>query len=70
MLSRCPAGHSVAAARTQLSSAPFTRLSLVEGTPAAACAAFPGFEPVSGARVALAYLRCLGSGITGQVLRV
>lgn len=44
--------------------------SLVEGTPAAACAAFPGFEPVSGPRVALAYLRCLCSGITGQVLRV
>lgn len=44
--------------------------SLVEGTPAAACAAFPGFEPVSGHRVALAYVRCLMSGLTGQVLRV
>lgn len=44
--------------------------SLVEGTPAAACAAFPGFELVSGRRVALAYLRCLLSGINGQVLRV
>lgn len=44
--------------------------SLVEGTPALACAAFPGFEVVSGRRVALAYLRCLLSGINGQVLRV
>ncbi|MEI7784750.1 MAG: short chain dehydrogenase [Betaproteobacteria bacterium] len=44
--------------------------SLVEGTPAAACAAFPGFECVSGTRMALAYLRCLFSGITGQVIRV
>ncbi len=44
--------------------------SLVEGTPAPACATFPGFELVSGERVALAYLRCLQSGITGQVLRV
>jgi NADP-dependent 3-hydroxy acid dehydrogenase YdfG len=44
--------------------------SLVEGTPAAACAAFPGFELVSGQRVALAYVRCLMSGITGQVLRI
>ncbi|TFY97264.1 short chain dehydrogenase [Ramlibacter rhizophilus] len=44
--------------------------SLVEGTPAPAVAAFPGFELVSGARVALAYLRCLESGITGRVIRV
>lgn len=44
--------------------------SLVEGTPAAACAAFPGFEVVSARRVALAYLRSLLSGINGQVLRV
>jgi hypothetical protein len=44
--------------------------SLVEGTPPAACAAFPGFEPISGTRVALVYLRCLLSGLTGQVLRV
>lgn len=44
--------------------------SLVEGTPAAALAAFPGFEVVSGRRVALAYLRCLFSGINGLVLRV
>ncbi len=44
--------------------------SLVEGTPAAACAAFPGFSPVSGAQVGLAYVRCLRSGLTGQVLVV
>ena len=44
--------------------------SLVEGTPAPALAAFPGFEVVNGRRVALAYLRCLFSGITGEVLRV
>lgn len=44
--------------------------SLVEGTSAAACAAFPGFELVTGERVGLAYLRCLRSGITGRVLRV
>jgi enoyl-[acyl-carrier-protein] reductase (NADH) len=43
--------------------------SLVEGTPAEACAAFPGFEKVSAERVGLAYQRCLFSGITGQVLR-
>ena len=43
--------------------------SLVEGTPAAACAAFPSFEKVSIERVALAYQRCLFSGIQGQVLR-
>jgi hypothetical protein len=46
------------------------RPSLVEGTPAAACAAFPGFECVSGTRVALAYLRCLFSGMSGQVIRI
>lgn len=44
--------------------------SLVEGTPAAACAAFPGFEIVPGPRVALAYLRCLLSGINGETVRV
>ena len=44
--------------------------SLVEGTPAAACAAFPGFAPVSGTQVGLAYVRCLRSGLTGQVLAV
>lgn len=44
--------------------------SLVEGTPAAACAAFPGFAPVTGVQVGLAYVRCLRSGITGQVLAV
>lgn len=44
--------------------------SLVEGTPAAALAAFPGFEQVSGPRVALAYLRCVFSGLTGEVVRI
>lgn len=44
--------------------------SLVEGTPATSCAAFPGFERVSGPRVALAYLRCLFSGINGHVIRI
>lgn len=44
--------------------------SLVEGTPAAARAAFPGFEVISGPRVAQAYLRCMFSGITGQVIRI
>lgn len=44
--------------------------SLVEGTPPAARSAFPGFEPVSGHRIAQAYVRCLLSGITGQVLRI
>lgn len=44
--------------------------SLVEGTPAAACAAFPGFAPVSGVQLGLAYVRCLRSGITGHVLVV
>lgn len=44
--------------------------SLVEGTPPGALAAFPGFELVSGQRVALAYLRCLHSGLNGQVVRI
>ncbi len=44
--------------------------SLVEGTPPAACAAFPGFAPVSGTQIGLAYIRCLRSGLTGQVLTV
>ena len=44
--------------------------SLVEGTPPQAMAAFPGIEAVSAHRVGLAYLRCLASGITGQVIRV
>jgi NAD(P)-dependent dehydrogenase (short-subunit alcohol dehydrogenase family) len=44
--------------------------SLVEGTPAAAVNAFPGFELVSGAKVALAYIRCLDSLISGEVLCV
>ncbi len=44
--------------------------SLVEGTPAAACSAFPGFACVSGVQVGLAYVRCLRSGLTGQILAV
>lgn len=44
--------------------------SLVEGTPAPAVKAFPGWEIISGARVAAAYLRCLRSGLRGQVIRV
>lgn len=44
--------------------------SLVEGTPESACAAFPGFEKVSSECVALAYRRCLFSGIRGKVVRV
>jgi NAD(P)-dependent dehydrogenase (short-subunit alcohol dehydrogenase family) len=44
--------------------------SLVEGTPDVACAAFPGFELISGERVARAYIRSLCSCITGQVLTV
>lgn len=44
--------------------------SLVEGTPAPAIAAFPGFEVIAGERVALAYLRCLESGISGELIRI
>lgn len=44
--------------------------SLVEGTPAAAIAAFPGFELISGQKAALAYIRCLESGLSGAVIRV
>lgn len=44
--------------------------SLVEGTPPAAMAAFPGWPVVDGHRVGLAYLRCLLGGIRGQTLRV
>ena len=44
--------------------------SLVEGTPAPALRAFPGIPVVAGERVALAYLRCLRSGIRGQTLRI
>ena len=44
--------------------------SLVEGTPAQAMKAFPGIAVVSGKQVALAYLRCLFSGIRGQTLRI
>jgi NADP-dependent 3-hydroxy acid dehydrogenase YdfG len=44
--------------------------SLVEGTPATHLRAFPGFDVVPMRQVALAYLRCLQSGISGQVIRV
>ncbi len=44
--------------------------SLVVGTPEPARSAFAGFELISGERVGLAYVRCLLSGITGQVLRI
>lgn len=44
--------------------------SLVEGTPDAACAAFPGFELISGEKVARAYVRSLCSCINGQVILV
>jgi len=43
---------------------------LVAESPAPALAAFPGFDTVSAARVALAYVRALESGLNGQVLRV
>jgi NADP-dependent 3-hydroxy acid dehydrogenase YdfG len=43
--------------------------SLVEGTPARAVAAFPGVEMVPASRVALAYRRCLMSGLNGRVVR-
>jgi NAD(P)-dependent dehydrogenase (short-subunit alcohol dehydrogenase family) len=43
--------------------------SLVEGTPAGAIAAFPGFELVSGSKIAAAYIRCLESGLSGEVVR-
>lgn len=35
-----------------------------------ALAAFPGFEPIPAARIALAYVRCVESLITGQTLRI
>ena len=44
--------------------------SLVEGTPDVARAVFPGFELISGERVARAYIRSLCSCITGQVITV
>lgn len=63
--------HWVRAAATELRGLRLNVVSpsLVEGTPEAALRAFPGFEVVSGRKVAQAYLRCLESGITGQVLR-
>ncbi len=64
--------HWVMAAATELAPLRINVVSpsLVEGTPAAAVAAFPGFEIVPGSRVALAYVRCLESGVTGRTLRV
>ncbi|MDR2154214.1 MAG: short chain dehydrogenase [Burkholderiaceae bacterium] len=64
--------HWVRAAATEMRAFRINAVSpsLVEGTPPAALAAFPGFEIISGQRVALAYLRCLESGISGQVIRI
>jgi len=44
--------------------------SLVEGTTGPGLAAFPGFEVISGEKVARAYIRCLESGINGVTIRV
>lgn len=44
--------------------------SLVEGTTGPGLAAFPGFEVIRGEKVALAYIRCLESGISGVTIRV
>jgi len=44
--------------------------SLIEGTSGPALAAFPGFEVVSGQKMAYAYIRCLESGINGVTLRI
>jgi nucleoside-diphosphate-sugar epimerase len=44
--------------------------SLVQGTPAAALRAFAGWPVITGECVALAYIRCLQSGISGQTLSV
>ncbi len=64
--------HWVRAAATEMRPLRINAVSpsLVEGTPAAAIAAFPGFEVVPGRKVALAYLRCLDSGLSGEVIRV
>jgi hypothetical protein len=43
--------------------------SLVEGTAPKLLSAFPGFDVIPMRLVALAYLRCLQSGINGQVIR-
>lgn len=44
--------------------------SIVIETPAAQRAAFPGFEQIPASKVALAYVRCLESRITGQTLKI
>ncbi|MDX3905111.1 MAG: short chain dehydrogenase [Pigmentiphaga sp.] len=44
--------------------------SIVIETPAAQRAAFAGFEQIPASKVALAYVRCLESRITGQTLKV
>lgn len=44
--------------------------SLIEGTSEQGLKAFPGFPIIDGHSVALRYLRCLESGITGQTLRI
>jgi hypothetical protein len=64
--------HWVRAAATELRPLRINIVSpsLVEGTPPGAVAAFPGFELVPGSKVALAYVRALESGLSGEVLRV
>lgn len=64
--------HWVRAAATEMRGVRINVVSpsLVEGTPAAAIEAFPGFELVSGEKIARAYIRCLESGLNGFVLRV
>lgn len=44
--------------------------SLAAESPPSALAAFAGFEPIPAARIALAYVRCVESLITGQTLRI
>ncbi|MCL2470186.1 MAG: short chain dehydrogenase [Propionibacteriaceae bacterium] len=44
--------------------------SLVEGTPAEAIKAFPGWPIITGEQLGLAYIRCLRSGITGQTVTI
>lgn len=44
--------------------------SLIEGTSEQGIKAFPGFPIIDGHSVALRYLRCLESRITGQTLRI
>lgn len=63
--------HWVRAAATELRAFRLNIVSpsLVEGTPAAAIAAFPGFEVIPGRKIALAYIRCLESGLSGEVIR-